>query len=72
MAIMKDLEKIKAYITRPEGKCWIGQKFDNGNNMRMVTRYGTDMLFECEYDGKSLGDEFVTRDISKALEWLYA
>lgn len=61
----------KTYITRPQGNCWIGQKISNGENMKMVSRYTEDMLFSCEYDGESLGDEFETRNVDEALAWLY-
>lgn len=68
----KEYLHAKAYITRTEGNCWIGQKINNGSNMKMVSRYSDDMLFSCEYDGESLGDEFETRNADEALAWLYA
>lgn len=64
------LEKLKQYITRSQGNCWIRHKMLNGN-MKMVTRYTDEMLFCCEYDGKSMGDEFDTKNVDEALKWLY-
>lgn len=51
-------------------KAWVGRKISE-NNTKLVTRYSQAMEFSCEYNGESLGDEFVTNDIDKALDWLY-
>lgn len=71
MFIHEKHEKERAYLTRPEGRCWVGVR-PSHNYTKMVTRYSEAMIFCCEYDGVSLGDEFKTQDVNQALAWLYA
>ena len=63
-------EEMRVYMTRPEGNCWVGVSMADGN-MAMISRFGKEQEFICDYDGISLGDEMETEDIDKALRWLW-
>ena len=63
-------EEMRVYMTRSEGNCWVGVNMADGN-MAMISRFGKEQEFICDYDGASLGDEMETEDIDKALRWLW-
>lgn len=63
-------EEMRVYMTRSEGNCWVGVSMADGN-MAMISRFGEEQEFICDYDGASLGDEIETDDIDKALRWLW-
>lgn len=57
-------EEMRVYMTRSEGNCWVGVSMADGN-MAMISRFGEEQEFICDYDGVSLGDEMETEDIDK-------
>ena len=61
----------RKYLKRPHGNCWVFNQISE-EITKMVTRYGEEMVFCCEYDGKSLGDEFKTSNVNEAINWLYS
>lgn len=63
-------EEMRVYMTRSDGNCWVGVSMADGN-MAMISRFGKEQEFICDYDGASLGDEMKTEDIDKALRWLW-
>lgn len=67
---METYEEMRAYLLRPEGNCWVSNPLPEVDNMATVTRWDKEKKFECGYDGKSLGDEFITNDVDEALKWL--
>lgn len=66
----KWINEAKKYMTE-ETMRWVGAETPDGTNMAMISTYiDGDFVFDCAYDGKSRGDEIVTRDIDEALDWL--
>ena len=46
-------EEMRVYMTRSEGNCWVGVSMADGN-MAMISRFGEEQEFICDYDGVSL------------------